>query len=104
MSTSYDDIDDFLKRRRQTLSEDEDYSIRTIIGEASTQDAKGWQSVAGVIKNRAQQRGKSFKDVVLEHGQFEPWARNKKGLLAIDPESDQYKRVAEAALPVLRGE
>lgn len=86
------------------LSEDEDYAVRTVIGEAKNQGRKGWDAVAGVIRNRSQKSGESLKQVVLAPKQFEPWSSRKRELESIDPSSPTYRQVAQSVVPVLRGE
>lgn len=108
------DIDDLLQRaskitgikpvRSTPLSRDEDLAVRTIIGEAKGEGEKGWEGVADVIRNRSKQSGKSFGDVVLAPGQFEPWSSRKKELDSYDPNSPIFQQVSKTVLPVLRGE
>lgn len=86
------------------ISRDEDLAIRTVIGEAAKEGAKGWRSVAGVIANRAAATGKGFGAVVKEKNQFEPWGSRARELKRIDPNSADYLHVASQVLPVLRGE
>jgi hypothetical protein len=83
---------------------DVDLAIRTVIGEAKGEGEEGWKAVAGVIRNRAQQSGKSLSDVVLAKNQFEPWGSRRRELEGIDPASPIYQRVAATILPVLQGE
>jgi spore germination cell wall hydrolase CwlJ-like protein len=92
------------KRTRITPDPDEDLAIRTVIGEAKGEGERGWQAVAGVIRNRANQARQSLKDVVLAPNQFEPWSSRKQELESYDPNSPTYQNVARAVLPVLRGE
>lgn len=104
-----DEIDDLIAKLRNggkspSLSEDEDYAVRTIIGEAKGEGQKGWEAVADVIRTRSKQSGKRIKDVVLAPSQFEPWQTRRKELEGYDPNSSTYRRVAETVLPVLRGE
>jgi len=89
-----------------TLSPDEDYAVRTIIGEASTQGQQGWDAVAGVIKNRAKGANQSYKDIVLAPSQFEPWSHKKTRdyIQGIRPDSPIYQKIAQSVIPVLRGE
>jgi hypothetical protein len=91
-------------RERVDVSPDEDMAVRTVIGEAKGEGARGWQAVAGVIRNRSRQAKQSFRDVVLAPNQFEPWGARRRELEAIDPSSSTYRQVASAILPVLRGE
>jgi len=88
----------------KSLSRDEDLAVRTIIGEAKGEGARGWEGVADVIRNRSKQSGKSFADVVLAPGQFEPWSSRKKELESYDSSSPIFQQVARTVLPVLRGE
>lgn len=72
--------------------EDRDLAIRTLFGEAQI-DPASQAAVASVILNRANQSGKSVKDVVLAPKQFEPWGSRKKELLGLDPNSADYKNL-----------
>jgi hypothetical protein len=91
---------------RVDVSDDEDYAIRTIIGEAQSQDDVGKQAVAGVIRNRANGAKQSFKDIVLAKSQFEPWSHTKTRnyITGIKQDSPLYQQIARTVLPVLRGE
>lgn len=103
-----------LKSRLQPppdMNEDEDYAVRTIIGEARGEGVKGWKAVAGVIRNRAAQSGYGLKDVVLAGAngpspQFEPWGHPdiKNKLENLPTDDPTYREVAAATLPVLRGD
>lgn len=83
-----------------------DLAIRTIIGEAANQGDAGQAAVAAVLKNRSAASGRPIADEALAKNQFEPWnteaSRNK--LLAIDPNSDQYKNVGQIYDSVLSGQ
>lgn len=93
-----------IKQPAGSISPDEDYAIRTVLGEAKGEGDLGWRSVAGVIRNRSQGSGESYKSVVLAPGQFEPWSSNRKKLESYDPNSPDYQQVANSVLPVLRGQ
>lgn len=93
-----------VRRALPSLSEDEDLAVRTVIGEAKHEGQRGWNAVAGVIRNRADKAKQTLKDVVLAPHQFEPWGSRKKELEAIDRNSSTYQRVAQSVLPILRGE
>jgi len=86
------------------VSPDEDIAIRTIIGEAKGEGQRGWNAVAGVMRNRAKGGKQTLRDVALAPNQFEPWSSRKKELESIDPNSRTYQDVARTTLPVLRGE
>jgi len=94
------------KRAVLDVSEDEDYAIRTIIGEAKNQNDVGKRAVAGVIRNRANGAGQSYKDIVLAKSQFEPWSHTKTRnyITGIGKDSPLYQQIAQTVLPVLRGE
>lgn len=79
--------------------DDRDYLIRTVIGEAGNQDARGKQAVASVVLNRVKSGwGSSVKDVVTAKNQFEPWNREdaKARMLSISPDSQEYRDAAAA--------
>lgn len=84
--------------------EDLDYMVRTVYGEAGNQSPVGQQGVAAVIANRASQSGLSPRDVVLAKNQFEPWSSRKDELMALDPNSDQYKGILNNIQPFLNGD
>jgi len=48
----------------------------TLLGEVGTTDPKSMPSIMKVIKNRANAKGVSDLDIVMEKGQFEYWIRN----------------------------
>ena len=88
-------------RPQVNFSDDLDAMTRTIIGEAYGQGEVGMQAVGEVIRNRAQSRGQSIRDVVTAPYQFEPWgtAESARRLMAITPDDPRYqeaRRVAEA--------
>jgi hypothetical protein len=75
-----------------------DLAIRTMIGEVDPNDPDaGRAAVASTILNRvkAGTYGKTVGDVVTARGQFEPWSRNPRALMAIDPGSADYQRNAK---------
>jgi hypothetical protein len=85
-----------------------DAAIRTVAAESSGDPAESkW--IAGVIANRAKASKKSLLDVVQENDgktyQFEPWATpaGRQKLASIDPNSDEYKKLAAVVQPVLEG-
>lgn len=75
---------------------DRDAMIRTVIGEARGQGPEGMKAVAHTIYNRSAISGKTAYDTVRAPGQFEPWQTRAAELDAIDPNSDAYKRAAQA--------
>lgn len=109
-----DEFEDIIKQLRAArsgngsgvgvLSPDEDYAVRTVIGEAKGEGERGWKWVGGVIKNRATQSGKSIKDTVLAPKQFEPWSSRKAELQGYRTDSPVYQKVAKAIVPILRGQ
>ena len=84
-------------RPRVQFADDRDAAIRTIIGEADGQPEIGMQAVAGVIRNRAQSRGQSIRDVVTAPYQFEPWGTSASAqrLMSIQPNDPRYVRAAQ---------
>lgn len=79
----------------QIAPDDRDLAIRTMIAEEPT--PQGQSAVASVILNRAQSGqygGSSVGKVVLAPGQFEPWARNAKGLMLVPTDDPSYQRAA----------
>jgi hypothetical protein len=85
---------------------DLDRVVRTVYGEAAREPSVGQQAVAGVIANRASQSGMTPADVVRAPGQFEPWSdpAARARMEALDPTSPEYRRIASAVAPVMRGE
>jgi hypothetical protein len=81
---------------------DLDKTIRTAYGE----DPNNPAAVAAVIRNRANQSGMTPTQVVHAPGQFEPWSdpAARARMAALDPGSAEYKRIAAAVEPALRGE
>ena len=86
-------------------SEDDlDKAVRTVWGEAAGEPPEGQQAVAAVIANRAHATGRSPGEIVMEKGQFEPWATRRRQLESLDPTSPEYQRIALTIAPVLAGE
>ena len=79
-------------------AKDRDLAIRTIIGEAGSEDFTGKQAVANVILNRHRsgRYGSSISDVVMAKRQFEPWSTRKAELLSYSPDSAEYREAADA--------
>ncbi len=75
--------------------DDLDTLTRTVVGEAADQPDQGQQAVASTVFNRlnAGTYGKSLHDVILAPKQFSAWNDPRK-LIAIDPNSKDYKRAA----------
>jgi hypothetical protein len=83
------------------MPSDDELAIRTMLsevgrgrrGEVNPQEALG---VGAVIANRARSRGLSPGDVVLQSGQFEPWARagGPNDPMKWDPSSQAYQEMA----------
>jgi hypothetical protein len=81
---------------------DDELAIRTMLseagrgrrGEINPEEALG---VGAVIANRARSRGLSPGDVVLQRGQFEPWATpgSPNDPMKWDASSPEYKQMAE---------
>jgi hypothetical protein len=74
---------------------DRDIGIRTIIGEDAT-DA-GQAGVATVMLNRlaSGKYGSNLSSIALAPNQFEPWARNPAGLMAIPKDDPRYVRAGK---------
>jgi len=76
-----------------------DLAIRVMLGEASNQGDEGLAAVANVYANRATagKYGKDLGGILKKKGAFEaygdPTARAK--LMAIDPNSEEYKKAAQ---------
>lgn len=88
-------------------ADDRDNLIRTVIGEVDPKDPDaGRAAVAHVVLNRLStgRYGKTATDVVHQRGQFEPWARRARELLAIDPQSKAYQRTADIVDAVVAGD
>lgn len=85
--------------------EDQDWIIRTVIGEAANQGDVGQRAVAHVILNRARGAGQGVRDVVLAQGQFEPWGTpaTAQRLMSYAPTSPTYQRVSQILAPVFAG-
>ena len=85
------------RRPQIRFADDDDAIIRTVIGEARGEDARGRQAVAAVIRNRARARGKTPAEVVLEQNQFEPWGNPEtaSNLMAIQPTDPLYQEIAQ---------
>lgn len=83
--------------------EDLDRVVRTVIGEAANEGPAGWQAVAAVIRNRANQSGLSPSQVVLAPNQFEPWGSRRAELEGLDANSPQYQQVAQAVHGIFSG-
>lgn len=79
-------------------SEERDWAVRTIIGEASGEGMEGMQAVGNVILNRtfSGRYGNSVKDVVLAKSQFEPWSVRRNELLGIPTNSPKYQEASAA--------
>jgi hypothetical protein len=84
------------------MPSDDELAIRTMLseagrgrrGEINPQEALG---IGAVIVNRARSRGLSPGDVVLQRGQFEPWARpgGDNDPMKWDTSSPAYRQMAE---------
>jgi hypothetical protein len=85
-----------------------DLVVRTILGEADSEDDNGQAGVAAVIANRLRSGkfGKGAADVVLAPNQFEPWSRPdaRQRMLGYAPDSPEYKRASAALDRVLAGD
>lgn len=84
---------------------DRDLMVRTIVGEAGRQSPREQLAVAQSIVNRA--LSPNFPDtvgqVVLQRGQYEPWATRRGELLSLSPDSPAYRKAAETVDDVLAG-
>lgn len=67
----YDAIE-VVKLAQETIT-DNDIVIATLVGEASVDGTEGMTAIYSVIKNRANHKGMSMKDVCLEPKQFSMW-------------------------------
>jgi hypothetical protein len=84
------------------MPSDDELAVRTMLseagrgrrGEINPQEALG---IAAVIANRAKSRGLSPGDVVLQQGQFEPWAKpgGPNDPMKWDVSSPEYRQMAE---------
>jgi len=83
--------------------DDFDKAVRTVWGEARGEAPEGQRAVAAVIANRAKSSGKSLTDTVLAPNQFEPWSSKRTTLEGLDPNSEDYQRIATTIWPVLYG-
>lgn len=85
---------------------DRDMMIRTIIGEADDESPQGQAAVAHVIMNRmiSGDWGNTPANVVLSPGQFEPWSTRSRELMAISPDSADYKNVGHIVDGVADGQ
>lgn len=85
---------------------DRDMMVRTIIGEAGNQSDLGRAAVGSVILNRlaSGRWGSSPSSVILAPDQFEPWQRDPHGLMAVSPDSPEYKSAARVADALLSGQ
>lgn len=83
-----------------------DAIVRTVWGEARGEDATGQAAVAGVILNRAKERGMGPRDVVMQPGQFEPWGNpeTRQRMAALTPESPEYQTILQNIAPALQGQ
>lgn len=88
------------------ISPDLDAMVRTVWGEARGEDPTGQAAVAGVILNRAKERGLNPRDVVMQPGQFEPWMnpQTRARMEALDPASPEYQAILQNIAPVLAGQ
>ncbi len=86
---------------KPVFSSDLDAVVRTAYGE----DAQNPDAIAAVIYNRGKQSGRGYRNIVTEPGQFEAWSRPDaaKRMMALTPDSPDYKRIAAAVAPVLAG-
>lgn len=70
--TNHKDEAEMVKKLAQEVT-DQDIIIATLIGEASVDGSEGMTAVYSIIKNRANHKGISMKDVCLEPKQFSMW-------------------------------
>lgn len=83
-----------------------DAMVRTVWGEARGERPEGQAAVAGVILNRAKERGLQPRDVVLQPGQFEPWGnpQTRAQMEALTPDSPEYQSILANIAPALQGQ
>lgn len=97
---------------------DRDLVVRTVYGEAVHEPRLGQMAVAWVMRNRLADNRygwDTLAEVVTHCGylrrdkrrikicQFEPWLDRSKELLALAPDSDDYRRIASVVDDVLEG-
>lgn len=90
----------------ETISErDRDLLIRTLYGEANGQPPRGQAAVVHVILNRMAADGypSDAAGVVLQRGQFEPWAKRRGELTRLPVTSRAYQEAAQTVDDVLAG-
>src|SRR5215207_7284788 len=82
------------------IDDDDDWAIRTIIGEAASEPDIGKVGVAHVIQNRVKDGsyGKSVQDVILAPSQFTPWnsVPSVRRLMSIPTTHPTYQKAAMA--------
>jgi len=88
---------------------DRDMVIRTVIGEAAQEGARGWEAVANVIQNRMEDPRWSgnASDVVLQEKQFSAWNSGAGGNSLVNKYNqgdDMYERVGKVVDQVFSGE
>jgi len=83
-----------------------DKIVRTVWGEARSEPPEGQQGVAAVILNRANGRGLTPEQVVLQPKQFEPWGnpKTRAQMASLDPSSEQYQAILRNITPALNGQ
>jgi hypothetical protein len=84
---------------------DKDLMARTLYGEANWKNPRAQAAVAQVIVNRALADGYpgTVGDVVLQHGQFEPWSNRRGELLSLPMDSAAYRQSLQTVNDVLAG-
>lgn len=84
---------------------DRDLMARTLYGEANWKNPRAQAAVAQVIVNRALADGYpgTVGDVVLQRGQFEPWANRRGELLSLPMDSAAYRQSLQTVNDVLAG-
>lgn len=83
-----------------------DLLIRTVIGEAAREPEEGQAAVAHTVLNRVNSGrfGGDIPSVLFAPRQFEPWNTRRQELMAISPESPEYRRAAQIVDGVLAGQ
>lgn len=90
------------------MSQEREFLLRTVLGEAARQDDDGMAAVAHVILNRKNAGnfgGGSIRDVVTAKHQFEPWgsAEGRARMYGYKPGSPAYDKASAIVDGVLSG-
>ena len=84
----------------------QDLMARTILGEAANQGPQGQAAVGWTVLNRLRdgRYGKGLEGVIKKDWAYEPWMTREDELMAISPDSPEYKSAYELSGQILRGE